>query len=411
MLLKIILISIISIQFLVSCGGGGDSGAETSQRKVVDLEKYDIDNLPKDGSVGELAVSPNEVENSLCFAEVPSFRDLNDLYYNKANLEPAQDFRFEYVIGESEFGETKTEVNFSYQNKEVYDVLAGLLFNVKQTFASGQPPVFSESNKKPIYDSIRGYCNNIECVADSVFQDSWGLRFLFKEKFGIVLSGYVNPLTEDYPDDQALQSIAHAVLSLPKGTFPLNKDHYSFLTRETASRNVVIAPYLSGQTPPGAGPGTAAVAASSRMGSGETNNILSNVDIYLLEPWVKGRNYYSRVSTVFHELIHVLDQAAENGVVLSETSEWLKLSSWKYDKLADSWTMGKPKLKCSQYGGTLPQEDFAECGSLYRFAPNRLKKISKAKYDFFKKRVFKNVEYHEFSKCQKNIEKLIDLSV
>jgi hypothetical protein len=405
MYFRLLLISIISIQFLVSCGGSeskADTGSNSSSQIKGKL-KSDPDGLPKDKSVGQLALSSNEVENSVCFADIPNFRDLNDIYFNQSRQEPVNDIYFNYVLSENEYGATEVELSFLGQNQKTYDLLTALLFNVKTNPGQGRPPTLNVSQKKLIYNSIRGFCRDIQCAADSVFGDSWGLRFLFKEKFGVLLSGFVDENTEEFRDDQYLYSVAQAILSLPKGTFPLDKNNFVSSTRDFTPQNIIIAPYATGKIPTAGAENAAGITLSSRSGS-QTSMQLANVDIYLLDPWKEQRGFHDRVYTVFHELIHVLDQAKENQLVLSQSKEWLKISDWRLNSSNNTWVMVKDKYKCSEYGSTLPQEDFAECGSLYRFAPNKLKKISKAKYDFFKKRVFKGIEYHTASKCQKNIE-------
>lgn len=404
MIFRLLIINLFFMQVLVACGGGGGDSKSTDSENAGAGVASDNDDFSGDRTVGQLSVAPNEVENSVCFSDIPSFREINDSYFNKSITPPVQDYSFDYLSDSGEFGSTSVEISFVGQNQEVYDTLTELLFNVKQVNPTTRAPELSISNEKPVYSLIRGFCRDIQCVADSVFGEGWGLRFLFKEKFGLVLSGYVDPNTDEFPDDQYLYSVATAALSLPKGTFPLDKSKYAPATREFAPNNIIIAPFKRGYAPSENSVNAAAVMMSSRTGATETTSMVSNADIYLLDPWVDNRDFHSRVSTVFHELIHVMDQVKENQIVLSMTDDWLKISDWKRDQRTNQWLMGKPQTKCSEYGSTLPQEDFAECGTMYRFAPNKLKKISKAKYNFFKKRVFQNTEYNLASSCKNKVE-------
>lgn len=405
MIFKIFFISLFSLQFLVACGGGSGETADPTT--------MDLDALPDNGVVGFNALSSPDIEYSVCLPNVPTFRELNDYYFNKALGEPISDIYFDYIISENEFGSQESTLSFLGQNQDVYEVLEALLFNVKNVTQddlnnnSQYVPLYL-SPRKDVYKQVRGFCRDIQCAADSIFGDSWGLRFLLKDKFGIVLSGYVDPQTEEFADNEQIHSIVQAVLSLPQGTFPLNKDVFTPDAQEFGAHNVIIAPYVAGASPSAQLANAAGVTNSIRMGRGESS-LLYNADIYLLDPWKQAREHYQRMATVFHELIHVLDQAKEKNVVLSQTEEWLKISDWKQNPQTQQWFMVKDNLKCSEYGATLPQEDFAECGSLYRFAPKRLKQISKAKYNFFKKRVFNGIEYHQLSKCEKSVPK-IDLS-
>lgn len=411
--LRIVLGSIFLTFFVTACGGGDDGAAKDQSNIVLSQSDQlagqltkDIDTLPKDRSVGQLALSGSEVENSVCFANLPSYRNLNDLYFNRSLVLPTEDLYFEYTIGENEFSSSTSELMFMAQNKSVYQILESLLFSVKKNPGDGKPPQFEISKSKPIYHDIRGFCRDIQCAADSVFGDSWGLRFLFKDRFGVLLSGYVDPKTEPYANNDQLDSVAKAILSLPKGTFPLSKSN--FLPNRDGheiEKSVVFAPYLTGLAPPDSSlASSAAITLSGRGGLSAEDSKVSFVDVYFFEPWKQQRDHYTKVSTVFHELIHVLDQSKEQGHVLSQTKEWLNISKWSKDSRDGSWKLGREKLKCSVYGSTSPAEDFAECGSLYRFAPLRLKKISKSKYNFFKKRVFNNVEYTNVSRCKNEVE-------
>ncbi len=402
MILRLLLINLFFVHVLVACGGGGGNSSDANNAEPGVAS--DGDDFTGDRTVGQLSVAGNEVQNSVCFSEIPTFREINDSYFNKSITPPLQDYSFDYVSDSGEFGSTSVEISFEGQNKEVYETLSEILFNVKQVNQMTKFPEISVSNEKPVYSLIRGFCRDIQCVADSVFGESWGLRLLFKEKFGLVLSGYVDPNTDDFQDSQYLYSVATAALSLPKGTFPLDKSKYSPATREFASNNLIIAPFKRGYAPTEGSVSAAAVMMSSRSGSSESTSMVNNADIYLLDPWVDDRDFHSRVSTVFHELIHVMDQVKEGETVLSKTEAWLKISDWKMDPRTNQWVMGKPQMKCSEYGATLPAEDFAECGTMYRFAPKKLKKISKAKYEFFKRRVFQNAEYHVASSCKDKVE-------
>lgn len=406
MVSRFLILSLFSLQFITACGGGGGEGSDSSA-EVMSADGVllkDMDSMPKDGVVGQLAVGSNEVENSVCFAELPDFREINDLYYNKSITDPSEDFYFNYFIGEDETTSSEYQLAFLGQNREVYDILSALLFNVKLRSATGQDPIYSISNTKEIYHDIRSYCRDIQCAADSIFGDSWGLRFLMKDRFGVVLSGHVDTVSEEYESDEYLQSVAQAVLSLPKGTFPLKRDNFLPGQQEFSPTNVVIAPYLTGQSPGAGTEGAAGVTLSSRGGYSREESMLTNIDVFLLDPWKQSRDFYGRLYTVFHELIHVLDQAQESKVVLSASPEWIRISDWRFNKGNNTWYMGKEDLRCSDYGSTSPAEDFAECGSVYRFAPNRLKKISKAKYNFFKNRVFSGIEYNDIKRCGKAVE-------
>jgi hypothetical protein len=397
---------------ILGCSESANSPRLNDHQSTEDLshkthDHQELEDLTVNSQIGQLAVTPNEVEKSVCQSSLPSSREINDYYFNQSNKAPVEDIYFNYVMAQTEFGSTETEISFMAQNRAIYSLLEGVLFNVKSIKVENNKlnKVFSISNSKPVYDLIRSYCRDVQCAAESVFGDSWGLRLLFKERYGVVLSGHVDPGTIDFQDEEFVRSAAFAVLSLPKGTFPLNKENYSEETRDIAAHNLIIAPYADGKGPVANLQGAAGVTTSSRSSGGENGtSLVTNTDIYLLDPWKEMRDHHARAYVVFHELIHVMDQAKAKGKVLSVSPGWLKLSKWSFDEVTGQWTMGSPKTACSEYGSSQPAEDFAECGSMYRYAPAKLKKISKSKYAFFKKHVFKNVEYLKASNCKKAIE-------
>lgn len=392
--MRLIFLIFLSFQFLIACGeGGSDSKTEMTNEFSVagkDTDRYDLDDISS--GIGAVAIFGSQVKNSNCFSELPSMEDFNSLYYERSKMAPTSELVIQSIDSEGEFGETISEIVLSDQNQKTLDLLTELLINVKIQNQNLIGISLEPMINKEVYKNIKNRCNDIECVSESVFGSTWGLRFFFKENFGIILSGHVSPLTKAYDNEDQILSVVKAILSLPKGSFPLNAENIYPPVSDLVSQNIIMAPHRIGVKG-----GAAAFNAFSRTG---TNQLL-NTDIYFLDPWTQSEDFDSKVATAFHELMHMFDNAKENKTVLSETKEWEKLSKWKFKD--GKWKMGNAKVTCSEYGKTNPGEDFAECASMYRYAPAKLKKISNAKYNFFRKRVFDGVEYFDKKTCEDSV--------
>jgi len=104
--------------------------------------------------------------------------------------------------------------------------------------------------------------------------------------------------------------------------------------------------------------------------------------------------YYKMYSTV-HEIGHQVGNLTH----IDKKEDWINLS-WE-------WVDGEKRrvrprsqdLFVSLRATADPLEDFAESFAAYRFNPEKLKRVSLAKYRFLKERVFKGVEYDGASAC------------
>lgn len=387
---KALLTSII-FGALTACGGGGDDGAVTGLQ----------------GDLSQLASQFIIVEDIKCKPQLPSWNQFNTDAYNNSIQPPLARTYVRLSENQGDGGSTIVEIPIIDQNERMLSLMDDLMMTSKdfgsqdmgQRVYQGDYPFESLGTQpgmvyvpnKESYQRIRSHCRTVECVAESVFGESWGARFYFKDKYGLSVTGQIRPSSEEYADSEAVKSVLYAISSLPDDTFPISADRFSY-DYQVFADNIVITPYATGSTMPG-GEGAAAVMSSFRTGDGQ----IINADIMMFDGW-KSYGTYDKAFVVFHELIHLLDTAVEARTTLSQTKEWMSLSEWLHDDMSNQWYADN-KTMCSVYGRTNPTEDFAECGVLYRYAPDVLKQISMKKYNFYKNRVFKGIEYTSDSRC------------
>lgn len=124
------------------------------------------------------------------------------------------------------------------------------------------------------------------------------------------------------------------------------------------------------------------------------NGVAANSYMIFFDPWAKYERPLRR-GTLTHEIAHNIGQA--KGLDLS--ADWLALSGWKRLQ-GDKWESSRPDF-VSEYGGTDPKEDFAESVVAYRYQPQLLRRVSPAKYNFLKDKVFGGAEFGPDANCEK----------
>lgn len=386
---------LFAMSFVAACGGGGKGEAEAR---------------PLGFDLGYNAADLVYIDDVKCIPQIPTWGSFNSYAYEQSQQPPLMNTTV--ILSESDGvgGGSTVEIPLIDQNEESIRTMNDLVMNVKD-FGSNElgariygfypyqsnndKPQMKYSPNKEAYQYIRTRCRSVECVGDSLFGETWGARFYVKENFGISISGLISPKSEEYRDASSVREVIFAISSLPNTTFPVAGDRFTH-GYDVFAQNIVITPYATGETLPGQ-ERASAVMSSYRTGDG----LLFNADIMMFDNWKEVDKPYRKAMTIFHELMHVLDITVEKRTSLSQTKEWVDLSDWLYDETQGQWYANN-RVMCSVYGRENPTEDFAECGLLYRYAPDTLKKISKKKYDFFKKRVFFGVEYTSESSCAKS---------
>ncbi len=127
-------------------------------------------------------------------------------------------------------------------------------------------------------------------------------------------------------------------------------------------------------------------------GGGST---IANASIEIFDVWNNEKRPIRQYS-VYHEFSHNWSSLHANNIDVSP--EWLRISGWESQDKKDvskttDWRMHPGTQQVSIYAKTNPFEDFAESVSAYRYAPERLKKVSAAKYKFVKDIVYGGMEF------------------
>lgn len=109
---------------------------------------------------------------------------------------------------------------------------------------------------------------------------------------------------------------------------------------------------------------------------------------------------------LFHEFAH--NWSFNTQFELDESDEWLKISGWKKIPMMFTYAWEhhlqfnkNPQLDywISHYSRANSWEDFAESVSAYRFNPEKLLKLSPAKYNYIKRNIFFNIEFQDEKNC------------
>ncbi len=195
-------------------------------------------------------------------------------------------------------------------------------------------------------------CQTVMCAMKQYYGPKTPLAMLYiYAKFGLSTSPEASGNQADYQPwkFEELQDALVALESLPPSVLPL-KDHH-------------LLHFLKGYTLGTYGQEGAYVVANAR------------IDVFdLWNQQTRG----ARIADLVHELGHLL------GMKLDDTPEWKAM----------------PKEPISEYSKTNNGEDFAETFLAYRFAPQKLRKVSPKRYEFVKEKVFNGLEFNSTKDCE-----------
>lgn len=121
---------------------------------------------------------------------------------------------------------------------------------------------------------------------------------------------------------------------------------------------------------------------------------IANALMVLFDPWTD-KSSYDRQYVIFHELSHNASLKLND---IHHSNLWKNLSGWVGQD--EKWTHAREACFISRYSKTNPGEDFSETMSAYRYNAENLRKKCPEKYQFFKKNIFKGVEYTSVNKCK-----------
>lgn len=130
-----------------------------------------------------------------------------------------------------------------------------------------------------------------------------------------------------------------------------------------------------------------------------SDGVIANSAMEYFDNWTEESPGVRRYA-IYHELAHNWSQLHANNMDVSP--KWLEVAGWSAKSpeadpnqliSSEDWTRHDPSKPISIYAKTNPFEDFAESVSAYRYAPQKLKEISPAKYKYIKNIVYGGLEF------------------
>lgn len=204
-----------------------------------------------------------------------------------------------------------------------------------------------------------GSCDKVLCVLEKNYGKKEALQMLYVQaKFGFTTSPAGSMKPENYQNWTAseLNTILTVLESVPPSFFPV-KDYH-------------ILRFLKGYT-----------LKAYEDKRKQNVQVLANARVDIFDGWFE-QDQFLKISTMLHEMGHVIGSILK----LDNSPEWVRLAKTN---------------NVSKYAQTNAAEDFAETFISYRLTPEKLKRVSIAKYNYFKEQVFNGVEFHTQQACQK----------
>lgn len=199
--------------------------------------------------------------------------------------------------------------------------------------------------------SQAGTCKESLCASKMIFGETKGAKILYAYlKYGIVLSSFsdVNADPEGF-DEETLDAILGALSMVPEHLKATVTENFGFYRFQKGSTLAIY---------------------------GKNSNVIANAYGSVFDA-IDDYSFEEKIYIFIHELGH--RSSRYNSQKLDDSEEWKQLSQ-----------IASP---VSAYAKTNASEDFAETYALYRINPLVLMKISPAKYNFMKNKVFAGKEY------------------
>lgn len=200
-------------------------------------------------------------------------------------------------------------------------------------------------------------CDKVQCAMEQLYGKKQAVKMLYIfAKYGLSTSPNAGDNIENYQKwkDSQLDDVLVALESLPPTILPL--------------KDTFLLHYLSGYT---------------HASYGAKSSVIANARIEVFDVW-DSEPRLIRIAALVHEIGHVL------GRNLDSSDEWKNM----------------PPAKISIYAETNAAEEFAETFVAYRFAPNKLRSISKERYAFFKTKVLNGLEFKRNTDCMEPFRSL-----
>lgn len=215
------------------------------------------------------------------------------------------------------------------------------------------PNYQSETNTHQLKNNKK--CLKVLCAMEENYGKKEALMMLYiQAKFGLPTSPLASSIPKNYQKWPAkdLEALIIGLESLPPQLFPVKDRH--------------LLRFLQGYT--------------LKIYGEKGTDVIANARIDVFDIWDE-HTLTEKVALLIHEMGHIVGSIND----VHSSSEWQKLSTDNH---------------VSRYAQENANEDFAETFASYRFAPDKLYKISKDKYNFFKNKVFNGFEFKQQSDCE-----------
>jgi hypothetical protein len=293
------------------------------------------------------AATSNDVKGAVCIKDFPTTGEMTT-WINQ-----------EMINSTKKYSEQIAGFSFKNESPELLRAFAKLVsFTGDENTDNANH--YKEISKIDNFNKAKS-CETVVCAVETIFGKGLGIAHIYMlNNYGYNLSPYSSSaysLITNY-DKEQIQDLFYAVAATPRKLLPTKDPHR-------------ICRYKTGGLSKIAGPD------------------------HFSNSWANMKRH-KRHYIAFHEAAHHLSSRVDlNGSSLDESEEWKELS--------------KKNVFISEYAKTNPGEDLAETIAAYRFVPEKLKLLSKEKYDFVKKYVYEGFEFSKDSNC-KDLEKLTDSS-
>jgi hypothetical protein len=282
----------------------------------------------------------------------------------KSKTLPTEEEMLDFIAAkDQEAGEDREihGVKFSKEKKVILDAYRDLV-TAKDSYGISDNK--EKQRKLQSEFKINPECQKVLCALEKVWGRDYAIKMLYiKLKHGYNISEIAFNNASRFHSEE-LEDVLLGLEDIPSHLIPL------------ARNNQQLIHFQRGKT--------------LAMYSGKT---LANAVVMIFDYWDK-ESRPKRQYTIFHEMAHNMGSRLDQ---LDRSPEWLDMSGWI--KKGDLWEKSENGCFVSEYGRANPWEDFAESVSSYRYNGETFKAQCPEKYEFIKKKVFKDIEYLNTESC------------
>lgn len=303
----------------------------------------------------------------VCFAkaETVAFNAVDDNDVNHAQCRyhqgHAHSYREEIIRKYAEADPEGREAEFEVNGIRFKNESPALVFRFMQLTT---PVDISKNHTTPdlTRSKIPSDCSKVRCALDAIFGPERAEKMLFLLIAYEVNTSPYRYANADIPNEQELDTFIDAFDLTPP-----------FLTQIELDKKMIR--FKRGY-----------------VRKGQDASVMANSTMEFYDTWSE-HTPQTRTYAIIHEFAH--HWAKTRTGPWDESPEWLKATGWRRlgNKPDDKWSAEEVRGLVSSYSRKSPKEDFAESAAAYRFAPERLRRLSSERYEFMKNIIFAGIEF------------------